>query len=138
MSADILKVDDLLAGGQWRSPKLVIEAVIEPGKLKSAEGKTVDLPALKFADKAKELVSKLLTRDAHLRLGCLKGGAADIKSHAYFKNFDFKALVRVKLKAPWVPAVSDPLDCSNFEPYDEEDNSIEPYREANSKWDMEF
>ena len=83
-------------------------------------------------------MSKLLTRDAHLRLGCLKGGASDIKAHPYFKGFDFKSLLRFKTKAPWIPTVSDPLDCSNFEPYDEEDAVVEPYRETNARWDQQF
>ena len=69
-NADILKVDDLLAGGQWRSPKLVIEAVIEPGELKSADGKTVDLPVLRFADKAKLLIiNKTNQRLLRLQIG---------------------------------------------------------------------
>ena len=40
---------------------------------------------------------------------------------------DWEALLSVRLPAPWVPPIKDPLDTSNFDPYDESDYQIEPY-----------
>ena len=34
-----------------------------------------------------DLIKKLLTADRTKRFGCLKAGAADIKSHKWFKGY---------------------------------------------------
>ena len=96
----------------------------------------VDFPR-KYTDKAKDLTLKLLTRESHLRLGCLRGGAQDIKDHAWFQGLDFHDLFRKRIKAPWVPEIKGILDSSNFEPYDEDD-TVEPYKDTGSNWDAAF
>ena len=70
---------------------------------------------------ARALISKLLTRQPHKRLGCLRRGALDIKKHAWFDTIDWAALVAKKLEAPWRPPIKDPLDASNFDKYDEDE-----------------
>ena len=70
---------------------------------------------------ARALISKLLTRQPHKRLGCLRRGALDIKKHAWFDTIDWAALVAKKLEAPWKPPIKDPLDASNFDKYDEDE-----------------
>lgn len=50
-------------------------------------------------------MKRLLSREIQTRLGNLKGGVEDIKQHAWFKPFDFEALMKRTLKAPWVPKV---------------------------------
>ena len=42
---------------------------------------------------ARDLIAGLLTADLSRRLGNLKGGAKDIRGHAWFKGFDWEALV---------------------------------------------
>mmetsp|Transcript_17924 Transcript_17924/g.39540 ORF Transcript_17924/g.39540 Transcript_17924/m.39540 type:complete len:267 (-) Transcript_17924:7-807(-) len=91
----------------------------------------------KFPPKAMELVQCLLTRDAHVRLGSLKKGTTEIKEHLWFKNIDFKELVRKRIKAPWVPPIRDALDTSNFDDYPE-DEYVEPYRPDGTNWDAKF
>jgi len=74
-----------------------------------------------FNDDLKDLITKLLIRRPANRLGKLKGGAADIENHAYFKNIDFDKLVKKEIPAPWVPAIKDPLDASHFEDFRSEE-----------------
>jgi serine/threonine protein kinase len=94
-------------------------------------------PASLRDSKAKDLVRKLLCRDSHQRLGCLKRGAQDIKDHPWFKDMDWAALLEKRLKAPWVPAVTSAVDTSNFDPYDE-DEEVDRYVDDGSNWDADF
>ena len=86
----------------------------------------------RFGEKAKDLVSRLLVREPHLRIGCLSGGHQDIKDHPWMKSMDYPALLRKRIKAPWVPEIKDYLDTNAFEAFDEDDN-IEPYF-GDSSW----
>jgi len=96
----------------------------------------VDFPR-KFPEQAKDLVTRLLKRDAHIRLGSLKGGTAEIKAHSWFKSIDYNELTRKRLKAPWVPPLKGKLDTSCFDDYDE-DEYTEPYNSRGSTWDEGF
>jgi len=91
----------------------------------------------KFPSNAKNLVNRLLKREPHERLGMLKNGATDIKCHAWFKELKWDKLFKKELKAPWIPTVKDPLDTSNFEPYDEEEEILE-YDDDGSNWEQKF
>jgi len=62
---------------------------------------------------AKDLISKLLVK-ASVRLGATHGGAQVIKDHPFFRGIDWKALNGRTMKAPYVPAVQDEKDMSNF------------------------
>jgi len=90
-----------------------------------------------YPEKAKDLTQQLLVREAHMRLGCLRNGARDIKEHAWFKSLSFNELYRRRMKAPWVPSIKSATDTSNFDSY-EEDDSVETYHEPGAKWDAEF
>jgi cGMP-dependent protein kinase len=87
--------------------------------------------------KVKESVKLLLEKEPTKRIGSLKGAAKDIKALRFFNGIEWDALRAKKLPAPWVPKVKDPLDTSNFDPYDEEDD-VQPYRDDGSGWDAEF
>lgn len=86
---------------------------------------------------AKDLVKKLLTKDANRRLGCLKGAAKDIKDHAWFSKFDWNTLLTRNMKSPWVPPIKNPMDTTHLDPY-EEDDEIAPYHDDGSGWDDTF
>uniref|UniRef100_A0A6S9HA20 cAMP-dependent protein kinase n=1 Tax=Heterosigma akashiwo TaxID=2829 RepID=A0A6S9HA20_HETAK len=70
-----------------------------------------------FERNAKSLIKKLLVDDLTKRLGCLKGGAQDIKKHKFFNGMDWAALLERRLPAPIVPRVNGATDTSNFDPY---------------------
>jgi len=70
-----------------------------------------------------------------------KGGAKSIKKHPWFKGFDWDALVEKKLTAPIIPVIKSPLDMSNIDEYqgeNEEVPEVEPYVDDGSNWDNDF
>lgn len=74
----------------------------------------------KFFDKnAKLLVKRLLTPDLAKRYGNLRNGVTDIKEHKWFAGFDFNALLKKSLPAPFKPTLKGAEDTSNFEQYPE-------------------
>jgi serine/threonine protein kinase len=72
------------------------------------------------------LVKKLLTVNSAFRLGNLSGGVDDIMKEPYFSVVDWSKVNQRQVKAPYVPVISNALDASNFDEY-EEDNSIPEY-----------
>lgn len=44
-----------------------------------------------------------------------KDGAQEIKSHPWFKDFNFKDLEEKKVKAPFIPKLLDKHDVQNFD-----------------------
>ena len=74
-----------------------------------------------FSLEAKDLVRKLLTADRTKRLGCLRGGAADIREHAWFTKLDWAQVLAASIPAPFVPKVRDEKDTSNFDDYPDSD-----------------
>eukprot|EP00287_Rhodomonas_sp_CCMP768_P010568 CAMPEP_0196724168 /NCGR_PEP_ID=MMETSP1091-20130531/6137_1 /TAXON_ID=302021 /ORGANISM="Rhodomonas sp., Strain CCMP768" /LENGTH=357 /DNA_ID=CAMNT_0042066267 /DNA_START=209 /DNA_END=1282 /DNA_ORIENTATION=- len=79
----------------------------------------VDYPK-HFKREARDLVSKLLQADLSHRLGNLKDGARDIRTHPWFKGFDFEALLNRSMPAPIRISVRGEDDASMFEDVDEE------------------
>merc|ERR1712194_566511 len=63
---------------------------------------------------AKELVNSLLQLQPTRRIGCGQAGPSEIKQHAWFKGFDWKALFNKELKAPLLPSKKDVDNLSNF------------------------
>lgn len=51
------------------------------------------------------LVRGLLEANTAFRLGCGKLGTQEIKSHAWFSGFDWKAFAAKALAAPYIPKV---------------------------------
>eukprot|EP01105_Mastigella_eilhardi_P009517 TRINITY_DN2247_c0_g1_i2.p1 TRINITY_DN2247_c0_g1~~TRINITY_DN2247_c0_g1_i2.p1 ORF type:complete len:328 (-),score=60.07 TRINITY_DN2247_c0_g1_i2:123-1106(-) len=68
---------------------------------------------------SRDLISRLLTTDKTRRLGSLRGGANDIKTHPFFRGTDWDGVLQKSGPSPIVPVVKSPGDCSNFEDYDE-------------------
>uniref|UniRef100_A0A673C596 G protein-coupled receptor kinase n=1 Tax=Sphaeramia orbicularis TaxID=375764 RepID=A0A673C596_9TELE len=57
----------------------------------------------KFSEDAKSLCKMLLAKDPSERLGCLGGGASEVKAHAIFRSINFKRLEAGMLQAPFIP-----------------------------------
>ncbi|KAG8991346.1 AGC protein kinase Gad8 [Tulasnella sp. JGI-2019a] len=63
---------------------------------------------------ARDLLTKLLTRDPAQRLGV--DGADEIKRHPFFsKHIDFDMLAAKKIQPPFKPSVASAIDTSNFD-----------------------
>ena len=71
---------------------------------------------------AQNLLKRLLRRKVTARLGNLSRGYLDVKEHEWFREaIDFDKLNQRKLKAPWIPKVTNPLDARNFNKFDKKD-----------------
>jgi protein kinase A len=71
-----------------------------------------------FSSKAQAIIRKILVGDPRKRLGSLAGGLGDLFSHPWFSTIDFAALRRKEIEAPFIPAINDPLDMSQFDNWD--------------------
>lgn len=72
------------------------------------------------------LIKKLLSVNPAFRLGNLSGGVDDIIRDPFFATVDWEAIRNRTAKAPYTPPIHNPLDSSNFDEYDEE-NDIPEY-----------
>ncbi|KAI0239916.1 cytochrome c oxidase subunit 1 [Massospora cicadina] len=70
---------------------------------------------------AKDLIKRLLAQDRSKRLGNLKNGPLDVKSHKWFRETDWNALLSrsTNQQGPIIPPFLHPGDTSNFEEYGE-------------------
>jgi len=85
-----------------------------------------------------KMIQGLLTTQPHMRLGCMAGGATDIKSHAFYKGFSWNKLLQKEIVAPWLPKIKNKKDTSFFEPPDEPE-VIRPYNNDDpSGWEKDF
>ncbi|KAG0171243.1 camp-dependent protein kinase catalytic subunit [Apophysomyces sp. BC1034] len=76
-----------------------------------------------FDSSAKDLLKHLLISDKTMRYGNLKKGYRDIMDHKWFASIDFEKLEQRKVKAPYIPRIRGEGDASNFQKYDEDDQS---------------
>jgi hypothetical protein len=62
-----------------------------------------------------------------MRLGCLRGGAADVKAHAWFNasqpdgRMNWDAVYACSVRSPFLPPLRDASDTSNFDVYPNSD-----------------
>ena len=96
-------------------PMLIYQKILK-GKIKFPSS---------FPSNAKSLVKHILTQDLSKRYGNLKNGVNDIKNHRFFNELDWSALLKAKLKPPYIPNTSGKGDCKNFVECDEEDDDYE-------------
>mmetsp|Transcript_52328 Transcript_52328/g.126549 ORF Transcript_52328/g.126549 Transcript_52328/m.126549 type:complete len:176 (-) Transcript_52328:1345-1872(-) len=85
------------------------------------------------SDDAKDIMKKLLTRRQASRLGNLSRGTNDVREHPWFTTLDFKKLNEKKLKAPWIPKISNPLDARNFDDFSQVEKEKFRGRPLNAK-----
>ena len=69
---------------------------------------------INISDEARDLLQKLLIKNQDERLGS-KSGFNDIRIHPFFKGFDFDALEKRKIEAPFKPTLKDSMDVTNFD-----------------------
>lgn len=82
---------------------------------------TIEWPK-KFDGVAKDLIKKLLVLDRTRRLGCMKNGVGDIKSHRWFAQIevDWNDVYNKVYVAPIQPQIKSVDDTSNFDDYNED------------------
>uniref|UniRef100_A0A665T4R2 G protein-coupled receptor kinase n=1 Tax=Echeneis naucrates TaxID=173247 RepID=A0A665T4R2_ECHNA len=57
----------------------------------------------KFSEDATSLCKMLLAKDPAERLGCLGGGASEVKAHPIFRSINFKRLEAGMMQVPFIP-----------------------------------
>lgn len=90
------------------------------------------------SDDAKDVIKKLLTRKQTSRLGNLSRGYLDVKEHPWFQTLDFAKLNAKKLKTPWKPQISNPLDARNFDDFSKAEKETYRGRVLSSNEQKEF
>ena len=91
-----------------------------------------DVPKRVQGADIKDMMRRLMSKQVTHRLGCLKAGASDIKSHAWYKSLNWDALKAKQVASPWVPEIAGAEDTSHFDPFDDEDED-EAYK-GDSAW----
>lgn len=67
-----------------------------------------------ISSEAKSLIKGLLQVDQTKRLGSLKGGVYDIKSHSWFNDIIWQSILHQRVEPPFIPICPSPGDTSNF------------------------
>lgn len=98
----------------------------------------VRFPSAMSSD-ARDLISGLCTVDTSKRLGNISGRAQRVKDHPWFKNIDWDKLYNREVNGPIVPHLRGPADTRNFDEYEPESNTRDPYtKELSDKWEEYF
>lgn len=80
-----------------------------------------------MSNDARDIIGGLCTVDVTKRLGNVKGGAATVKEHPWFRNIDWDAVYHRKMQGPIVPHLRSADDTRNFDDYDAEPVHRDPY-----------
>lgn len=89
----------------------------------------------KIPKKAQILIKRLCRQTGSERLGVQKNGIKDIKTHAWFTDFQWDRLESRKMPAPLILPIKDNTDMSNFDEYPK-DHDAPP--DDMSGWDCDF
>ncbi|KAK7551461.1 kinase-like domain-containing protein [Phyllosticta citricarpa] len=112
-----------------QNPMRIYEQIVE-GKVRYPSAMSPD---------ARDLIGRLCTVDTSKRLGNIKGGAAAVKAHPWFRHVDWDALYHRRVRGPIIPHLRGPADTRNFDEYDPEPEGRAPYTpEMASKYDDAF
>jgi len=82
----------------------------------------IDYPTT-LPGRAKDFISRLLTKNLSQRLGNLENGAVDVMKHPFFEGVNWKLVLEKKLQAPYYPQVDSQTDTKHFDKYDEESDT---------------
>ncbi|KAJ4375987.1 cytochrome c oxidase subunit 1 [Neocucurbitaria cava] len=92
-----------------------------------------------MSEDARDLISGLCTVDTSKRLGNISGRAQRVKDHPWFKNIDWDKLYNREVNGPIVPHLRGPADTRNFDEYEPESKTRDPYtKELSDKWEEYF
>lgn len=97
----------------------------------------LDMPYL--SDAARDICSKLLTKDPEKRLGAGENGAQELKEHPWFESINWDLIYQKKIPPPYKPQLDTQHDTKHFpteftnmklSPQD-----VESLKDTNDKWD---
>ncbi|XP_068601079.1 G protein-coupled receptor kinase 6 isoform X2 [Brachionichthys hirsutus] len=116
MSPEVVKDERYTFGPDWWALGCLLYEMIEgqsPFQQRKKKIKREEVEKLvrevdeeysnKFSEDARSLCRKLLVKDPTERLGCLGGGASEVKAHPIFLSINFKRLEAGMLQPPFVP-----------------------------------
>ena len=63
------------------------------------------------------MIASLLESDVSKRLGCLSGGAEDVKANTWFQGVDWDIVAQKRIQPPWIPELKEAKDCKYFDKY---------------------
>lgn len=89
----------------------------------------VDFPAY-ISPVAKDLISKLLTKDPEKRLGNGPSDSEEIKAHPFFDGLNWDDVINKRIKPEWQPEIKNDTDTGNFDPEFTNENAIVSYEDA--------
>jgi cGMP-dependent protein kinase len=84
------------------------------------------------------LVKALCAHNPSERLAMKKGDIGNIKSHQWFKGFNWEEFNELKMKPPYLPSVKNPKDGANFNARKEDIPPQIPYKDPKTGWDKDF
>ena len=88
---------------------------------------------------AQDLVKALLTKDPSERLPMRPPGfVKNLKTHEWYKGFDWDAMMRQELTPPYKPQVRGKKDIANFHARREDMPQHMDFKDDGSGWDAEF
>ena len=87
---------------------------------------------------AEELIKDLCKNDPSLRIAMRKGEATNIKTHSWYKGFDWDAMMERTMVPPFKPTVKNAKDIKNFNAKDEDRPPQIHYKADKSAWDKDF
>ncbi|XP_042200411.1 cGMP-dependent protein kinase 1-like [Callorhinchus milii] len=88
----------------------------------------------RISKNAGHLIKRLCRDNPSERLGNQKNGVKDIQKHKWFEGFNFEGLKNTTLTPPIIPAVSGPLDTSNFDSFPKDAETFPA--DEDSGWDF--
>jgi len=87
---------------------------------------------------AVDLVKNMLKHQPSERLPMRVGGTRNIKSHAWYADFNWENLASRAMDPPYKPTVKSQTDSSNFRASEADLPPNVPYKDDGSGWDKEF
>ena len=73
---------------------------------------------------ARQLIAGFLEQDLSKRLGCLSGGAEDIKNNSWFIGVDWNIVQQKRIQPPWIPELTSDSDYQYFDQYPDSGNDL--------------
>ena len=100
----------------------------------------VEFPdTVKVTDKCKDLILRLLNKDAYKRLGSAPDGASHIQKHVWFSGLDWTKMRKQEIPPPYKPNIENQEDVSNYDNYPEEEENDQLHTDPSAyEWCEDF